>query len=355
MLEELNKVADKITDLLLNDGFPNQIRPDYLKEAVLAYPMGGGKRLRPAITMWFCGLFCQNPERALHTAAALEIFHTWTLVHDDIIDKDSTRRGQPTSHTYLADIIREKHQIPMQEAKHCGASMAILTGDLQQAWSFSLLHKAYKTEITADLLIEIQNQISNSLYPKLLSGEAIDVDFEHRNIEDISYYEIIEMLQLKTGELLKFSAQAGAMIGLNASKIKLASVQLAGDFASNAGLAFQLQDDILGVYADTAELGKPVGNDIRERKVTVLIKKALEMACPSDVEFILTNLGNKNLTSEQLEQFRHIIKGCGALEAVQDLAKEYIGKAREALAQLPDNQYRTLLSELADFLITRKH
>ena len=98
MLKELKAIAGDINSLLQKDDYPESILPDYLKQAVIDYPLNGGKRLRPAITMWFCGLFGQRPDDALYPAAAAEIFHTWTLVHDDIIDNDATRRGKPSAH-----------------------------------------------------------------------------------------------------------------------------------------------------------------------------------------------------------------------------------------------------------------
>jgi len=355
MLKELTKIAEEINSLLQKDDFPETILPEYLKEAVLAYPMSGGKRLRPAIAMWTCGLFNKRPEMALHTAAAIEIFHTWTLVHDDIIDDDSTRRGKPSLHEMLRCVARDKFNTEPASALHFGRSMAILAGDLQQSWVLSLLLKARGTSLNGDIILSILERMVNHLYPRLLSGEAIDVEFEHREIDDISEEEILNMLRWKTGALLQFAAESGAVIGLNAPNYRLESVRTAGNFAMQAGLAFQLQDDILGIYADKEEWGKPVGNDIRVRKVTLIIKKALEMSDEEDHQFLLDCLGNKELNIDALNQVRQIIRRCGALNAIEEMAKECIEKAKESLTLLPDNNYRQLLDELADFLIQREH
>ena len=355
MKSALAKVAEDVDNILRNHEFPESILPQYLKSAVLAYPNRGGKRLRPAITQWFCGLFSQRPEMALYPACAIEIFHTWTLVHDDIIDNDATRRGEDSAHTMLQKIAREKFGTEEMPAEHFGKSFAILAGDLQQAWVFSLLLSANNKSISSDITLSILERLTNRLYPRLLSGEAIDVEFEHRGLDDISEEEILTMLKWKTGELLKFAAETGVIIGLNTPNYRLDSVKIAGEFAMAAGLGFQLQDDILGVYADEEELGKPVGNDIRERKVTLLIKKALELSSEEQKEFLLNCLGNEKLTKDDLSRVRVIIRDCGALKAIEEMAKDCIKEAKEALFQLPENSYRDLLEELADFLILRRY
>ena len=355
MKQALQKVAEDVDCILRNDEFPETILPSYLKEAVLAYPQRGGKRLRPAITQWFCGIFSQRPETALLPACAIEIFHTWTLVHDDIIDNDPKRRGQDSAHELLRKKAIEKFSTPEKDAEHFGSSFAILAGDLQQAWVYSLILKANSNTISSDITISILDRLTNHLYPRLLSGEAIDVEFEHRKIEDISQEEILTMLKWKTGELLKFAAETGAVIGLNSPNYRLDSVKIAGEFAMSAGLGFQLQDDILGIYADEEELGKPVGNDLRERKVTLLIKKALELSSENQKDFLLNCLGNSQLTKDDLNSARDIIRDCGALKAIEEMAKDCIKEAKDSLFQLPENSFRDLLEELADFLIQRRY
>jgi geranylgeranyl diphosphate synthase, type I len=355
MHKDLKLIAEAIDRLLLKDDFPSTILPDYLKSAVLAYPSRGGKRLRPAITMWFCGLFNNKPELALYPAAAIEIFHTWTLVHDDIIDQDATRRGKPSCHESLRAHAESQFGIDKAEAVQFGKSFAILAGDLQQAWAMSLLIKASGQYISSDLTLAILDRMINYLYPRLLSGEAIDVEFEHRDLNNISEEEILQMLKWKTGVLLQFAAETGALIGLNTANYRLDSVKLAGKFALSAGLAFQLQDDILGIFAEQEDLGKPVGNDLRVRKVTLLIKKSLEMSSGADHQFLQKCLGNKNLTTQDLFEARNIIKRCGALGAIEEMAKDCIEKAKDSLTQLPNNNFRTLLDELADFFIQRKY
>ena len=111
MIDQLRKIAESIDQLLAEDEFPFSIRPDYLAEAVRAYPVRGGKRLRPALLIWSCGLLGGDEAKALYPAAAVEVYHNWTLVHDDIIDRDDTRRGMPTAHVQLATELQKRFQL----------------------------------------------------------------------------------------------------------------------------------------------------------------------------------------------------------------------------------------------------
>ena len=142
MLEQLGKVSKSIDALLASDGFPKTIRPEYLRTAALDYPLNGGKRLRPAIVIWCCGLLGGTQEQALYPAAAAEVCHNWTLVHDDIIDQDPTRRNRPACHVALMNEVRGRFGLSEDEAARTGRDFAILTGDVQQGWANDLLLRA---------------------------------------------------------------------------------------------------------------------------------------------------------------------------------------------------------------------
>jgi len=144
---ELAAVASVIDELLENDDYPNIVQPEYLREAVRAYPCQGGKRLRPALLIWSCGLFGGNVEQAYNAAAAVEIYHNWTLVHDDIIDNDKVRRGAPTSHCFLRDEGAGRFGLKRDEAEKFGRDFAILAGDIQQGWAVNMLLKSIQTGV----------------------------------------------------------------------------------------------------------------------------------------------------------------------------------------------------------------
>ena len=130
---EMKAAAEKINHIIRNDSFPETIRPEELRIAVRTYPSMGGKRLRPILLLWTCGLFNGDPETALPAAAAVEIYHNWTLVHDDIIDCDDIRRGNPSTHIQLKNDLRNTYQLQNDElCQKYGRDLAILAGDIQQ-------------------------------------------------------------------------------------------------------------------------------------------------------------------------------------------------------------------------------
>ncbi|MDD7984464.1 polyprenyl synthetase family protein [Lentisphaera marina] len=350
---DLSEIASQIDSYLLDHPFPSTVNPSWLGNEMSSYTKSGGKRLRPALCLWSAALVSDQPELAQSVASAAEIFHTWTLVHDDIIDRDATRRGLPTSHTALANFAREEHGTKGNEADHFGLSMAILTGDLQQAWALRLISEQANKDLTSTTALAVMDRLLSHVYPILLGGEAIDVEFEHREIDSISPEEILKMLEMKTACLLEFSAQAGVVVGLKLDNFDHELVHHAGQFAYNAGLAFQLQDDILGVFADEKELGKPVGSDIAARKVTLLIVETLKMASQDDKSFILDLLGSNSISIEQLSQAAEIIKSSGALEKIQNMMAHYVQQAEIHLAELPNSPAKERLKELAHFMIKR--
>ena len=351
--KDLAQIA-KITDEhIINHPYPSTVSPSWLGDEMLSYTKGGGKRLRPALCLWSAALVDDNYKKALPAAAAAEIFHTWTLVHDDIIDRDATRRGLPTAHTSLAQHARDSHNTEAASADHFGLSMAILTGDLQQAWALRFITEASGKHFPAHTTLALVNRLLSHVYPILLGGEAIDVEFEHRDIDDISPDEILRMLEMKTACLLEFSAQAGIVCALELDSFDHELVNTAGDFAYAAGLAFQLQDDILGIFADETKLGKPVGSDFAARKVTLLLAETIKRANPSQNEFIHSLLGAEKISQAQLKEAQQIIRDCGALEAIQEKAQVYIERAQLNLQKLPNSPAKERLAELAEFMIKR--
>ena len=350
---DLTAIAGQIDSYLLEHPFPSTVSPSWLGSEMSSYTKSGGKRLRPALCLWSAALVSDEPEKAMAVAASAEIFHTWTLVHDDIIDRDATRRGLPTSHAALADFARKEHGSEGASADHFGLSMAILTGDLQQAWALRLVSEQAGKDLKPGTALAVMDRLLSHVYPILLGGEAIDVEFEHREIDSITTSEILKMLEMKTACLLEFSAQAGIVAGLDLDSFDHELVEHAGKFAYNAGLAFQLQDDILGIFADEDKLGKPVGSDIAARKVTLLIVETLNTATGADKDFILRLLGSENVSKAELEQAAEIIKRCGALQKIQSMMDVYVKEAEVHLQALPESPAKERLKELAHFMIKR--
>ena len=354
MLEQLGKVSKSIDALLASDGFPKTIRPEYLRTAALDYPLNGGKRLRPAIVIWCCGLLGGTQEQALYPAAAAEVCHNWTLVHDDIIDQDPTRRNRPACHVALMNEVRGRFGLSEDEAARTGRGFAILTGDVQQGWANDLLLRATDHGVAPKVVVGLMRRFQELANRDLISGEALDVEFSLRPVESIELDEVREMLMGKTGALLRFCAEAGAMIALETDDPETPEVKKLGEFALAAGNAFQLRDDYLGIFGEFKTLGKPIGGDLREGKATLLLLSALRMADPAARTQLLRMLGRREYTQHDLDIVRGIMVDSGAAGSLNSEAEDLSDKARRILNEFPKNKFRTYLLGLVDYLITRE-
>lgn len=355
-LNELDIRCQKIRDFILDERFITRFNPDDIRWAVTAYVKYGGKRLRPAILLFSCGAVGGDEETAIPAAAAVEIFHTWTLVHDDIIDRDPIRRGQATVHQYYLDHALSgdnRIALTLEEARHYGISIGILTGDIQHGWGISMmaeLSTRYGVDpmVTLDLIYELDTKVLNSL----VEGEVLDIQYSHREIESLTPELIEDMLWKKTGTLYEFCGRAGAMIG--SGKRDDPRVEAIARFAALCGTAFQLQDDILGVIGEEKTLGKPVGSDLREGKRTLVIYHAYLNAGESDRRRIMKVLGNTGATDDEISATINLLRDLNGINSVAQRAKKLIEQAQPLLDEIPDSPYRRLLRQWADFLINRE-
>ena len=348
MLNDLQTIARSIDTLLKQDPFPGTVKPEYLREAVRDYPVRGGKRLRPAIVIWCCELLGGDREQALYPAAAAEVFHNWTLVHDDIIDQDNTRRGKPTCHITLQENLGRRFQLSETEAARSGRDYAILAGDLQQGWATDLILRSAACGVSAEKILQILQKLEKYANNELISGEALDVEFSLRPIESVTEDEVREMIYLKTGALLRFCAEAGAVLGGGSDD----AVAKLGKFASAAGMAFQLRDDYLGIFGDFSVFGKTIGGDLREKKVTLLLSKTFAQASPADRATLLSMLGKAEYTPDELRTIQEIMQETGL--AVQQEAHALADESKQLLLTFPDSPARSRLLALVDYLIDRK-
>ena len=344
----LKILAGKIDEVIAASQFPSQITPAYLGEAMRSYPANGGKRLRPVIMLWSAAAAGGNTEKLLPAAAALEIFHNWTLVHDDIIDNDDVRRGKPTAHIQLANAVKSTPQ----RQKKFGSDMAILAGDLMQGWAFELIDQA---DTAAEVKLKLASELRKFGYIKLVSGEAVDVAMSYQPTEDITESDLFAMQSGKTGALLHYAARAGWMMGKGfAAAWDEPDAQAAGEFGEYLALAFQMRDDYLGIFGRVEEFGKPIGSDLAEGKATVLLLHALKNLSGADKAHLLDYLYRENYTAEDLTEVRQIFETIGSVKYLNDKIAAMTRKAQECLAQLPDTPEKQYLSDLADYLINRE-
>ena len=354
MINHLRQIAADIDRLLADDEFPATVRPDYLRDAVRDYPVRGGKRLRPAMLIWSCGLLGGSESAALYPAAAVEVFHNWTLVHDDIIDQDDTRRGAPTSHVKLAAELGGKFSLGAGDAERTGRDFAILAGDLQQGWANDLLLRSAEHGVPPEVTVALGRRFQKLANSDLISGEALDVEFSLRELTGLKSQEVRTMLGLKTGALLQFCTEAGAMIALDTVDAEHPDVRKLSEFALAAGIAFQLRDDYLGIFGVYDSLGKALGNDLREGKATVMLLDTLRLASAADREKLLGYIGRETYSDADLDDVRRIMRDSGAAASNEAEAARLAEQARNILRSFPDNPYRQHMLDLVNFLIDRE-
>jgi geranylgeranyl diphosphate synthase type I len=321
--EKVNGFIEKVVD--------SESEPQRLYRAARHIIDAGGKRLRPFLVLKSCKMVGGNEEDAIPTAAALEILHTFTLLHDDIMDKDEKRRGVPSVHT--------KWGIPI----------AIVAGDLLFAKVYEAITKYTDTKhVKPKRILQVVKEISEATIV-LCEGQTRDMIFESK--ETVSEADYFRMIEGKTAALFEASARCGGLLG-GATK---SQVRRLGEFGRYAGIAFQVIDDVLALTADEKVLKKPVGNDIREGKRTLMVVRALEKASKSQRKQILGTLGNKDASPEQIRETIELIGSLGAIDYAKKLADKYIKKAKKALAKFPASEDREDLISLADLIFGRQN
>lgn len=229
----------------------------------------GGKRIRPLLVLMGCDLFDGQIEKALPAALAIEVFHNFTLLHDDLMDLAPLRRNQPTVY------------------KKWNNNIAILAGDAMFVKSYELIARCH-----TDKLAEILNVFSATALG-VCEGQQYDMNYESTTA--VSIEEYIKMIELKTAVLLAGGLKIGAIIGESGEK----NANNIYEFGRNIGIAFQLQDDLLDVYGDPGKFGKQIGGDIISNKKTFLLLKALELANTEQREMLLAPVNKDNLTGEE--------------------------------------------------------
>ena len=355
--ELLDAVARRkrlVQDYLLQQRFTRRFRPDHIREAVYSYIKSGGKSLRPAVTLLACGALGGDEERALPVAAAIEVYHTWTLVHDDIIDRDRIRRGVETVHVAFARRARAEFGWKGDDAEHYGRTIAVLTGDVQQAWAWSLLFDAHlERGVSAEVVLRLAQELASTVTPLLVEGETLDVQYAGRGLQ-LSEEHVVNMLWKKTGALYEFAGRAGAAIALNDADRDIPVVSALAEFCSLCGTAFQIQDDILGIVGDERQLGKPVGSDIREGKSTLLILKALEVADEAQRARLVGILGDEDASETAMEDVIRLLRDLQVVDYAQGIARATIDRALGHLQTLPESDARRLLESWARYMIQRE-
>jgi len=353
-LAELRRREESVRGYLAEPRFRSWFSPESLQQAVYAYVERGGKCLRPTLLLFSCGAVGGDEQKALPAAAGIEVFHTWTLVHDDLIDHDDRRRGGPSVHALGRRIAEDQFRFTPDQAAEYGNDLAILAGDVQQGWAVSLLTELLGRGVPAEVVVSLIKFLESSVVNAVIGGELLDVELSFTPIERVGRGVVLHMMALKTASLLEYAAMAGAIIGLNTSDSSHPTATALAQFAGQCGMAFQLQDDALGLVGDERLLGKPVGSDIREGKRTVIVCRAFETAGDSQRILLKRVLGNRDASDRDIEDAIQVLIEVGAVDYARQLAGQHIDQAMERLEAVPSSGYKELLRAWADFMVRRR-
>jgi len=347
---EVNKALEEFLDTKINRAkklYPLHIQYyTNLKE----YLMRGGKRFRPISIVIACRAAGGKVDsKSLYKAScSIEILHNASLLHDDLIDHDDTRRGGPTFHALYRDLYKSDVSQDSEKASHFGMTAAILGGD-------SLINMGGMAIIEAHLEPDIGIHCLDYYhkgFEEIIEGVFLEMNMV--NNENTTSEMYMEMIRLKTAALLEKSLlMGGAMARATESQMKALS-----EYGIKVGQAFQMQDDILGSFGDEMVTGKAADGDIKEGKKTMLLLEALRLCTPAQKEILEKYLGNDKLTPSEVEKVRDVFRDSGALDSVHKLMAESLSAGQNALdeAEPPlDEKYKQFMLDLSNFLVKRDY
>lgn len=313
----------------------------YVKELTLA----GGKRIRPALMYYgYVGAGGNEKAKMIKTSASIELVHMFLLIHDDVIDRDIERHGK--------DSINRKYEklgmkfFPDKNPKHFGNSMAIIIGDMVAALGNQIIfNSGFNEKLIMKALSGLQSIISYTVI-----GQVKDLHIEYKN--KASEKDVLDMYEYKTA---KYTIEGPLHLGAILGGCKQDILKGISAYSIPVGIAFQIQDDILGIFGDEKKIGKEVGSDIEEGKVTILVMKAREKANREQKKMLNELLGKENLTLRETESFRKVIRETGSLEYAQKLSLNYIEKGKRALDKIEmKKETKDFLLGMADYMIQRE-
>ncbi len=294
--------------------------PEGLYKACRHLIRAGGKRLRPVLSLISAEALGKDWRNILPAAIAIETIHNFTLIHDDIMDRDEMRRGVPTVH------------------KLFGEATAILAGDTLFAEAFKILTKC---NVKPENLVKAVDMLADVCI-KICEGQFLDMSFESRDF--VSEEEYIDMVEKKTAVLIACSCSMPAVLFGEKEEI----VEALWNFGLLSGIGFQIHDDVLDLIGGE-RIGKDWGSDLVEGKKTLVVIKAMEMGVEIEI------FGKGKATKEEIAKAVQKLKDCGAIDYASKKAKEFVERGKEHLKILPDSEAKRLLIAIADYLVTREY
>jgi len=312
-MDEMNEIIEVVNKAIENYLYEKE--PEILYEAVRHLPMAGGKRLRPVIAYLSCEAVGGDGLKAIPFAVALELIHTFTLIHDDIMDKDEMRRGMEAVH------------------KKFGENIAILAGDTLFAKAFEIISSMKDAEIVKKL-----TKNAALMSKEICEGQAMDITFER--MEYVEEREWLNMIEKKTARMFENASMGGAIVG-NGNEKEIKALQ---NYGLNLGMAFQIWDDCIDIIGKNT--GKPVGSDIREGKKTLMYLHAYKN---TDKKW-LEEYGKE----ANVEKIIKIFEDAGSIKYAKNVAYNYSKKAKRELNSIKESRAKSLLFKLADLAVKRE-
>lgn len=304
-----------------------------------------GKRIRGAlVTLGYEVAGGRNKRAILDASIFIELFHTGVLVHDDLMDQDKLRRGQPTIHLQFAEYGNRIKAKPSSE--HFARSMAISSGDFAFYLSWE---KLLTSKFPQKLLFKAANIYTNTAL-RLVHGQVLDIS--NTSIQLAKQKDILKMIQLKTAE---YTGVLPLIIGATLADLKdNKKLQAIKNYGLALGWAFQIQDDILGMFTDKKITGKPIGSDLREGKITLLMLHLAKYGNKQQKAFQKKTLGNPRINKVEILKMQQILIEAGSFNYVKKLGEQYVKNGKRAIKTLTNNQVHSeLLSSLLIYILER--
>ncbi len=313
------------------------------------YVLRSGKRLRPAL-LFYAYRACGGAERdaVIPAALAVELLHTYLLIHDDIMDRAPTRRGEPTAHLVFRAEHRERGW--RGDPGHHGESSAILLGDLAHCYAEELFSAALirQPPLPAEQATRLRSCFA-TMCQEVITGQYLEFTAVHRH--DLTAEDLLQVLRMKSG---RYSVERPIQLGALFAGAPDAVLEPLSEFGLLVGEAFQLHDDLLGMFGDRAAVGKPVGGDLVEGKYTLLVHQALSSAGTDDARQLRSALGNADLEPAEIERATDIIRRSGAADRVVAMVESRHAEAARILGELPlEENGKRFLAGLVDYLRER--
>jgi len=324
----------------------------------------GGKRLRPIMCIMAYRGYSPYNNKILRASIAFELLHSSSLILDDAMDEDIIRHGEKTFNAIYADKFLKSAKfdltpysdggnwikkdglsklLVMQRAiSRYSYALSVLSSNIM----YALSEKAIKNSGFDYNLVSRAMDMHREMYTKLNEGQLLDILMEQKGGNEDQYFEMIDN---KTGILFKYPLKIGLLF---TDKVDIDSLDI---YSKNLSRAFQVQDDILGIFGEEDKTGKPVDSDIKEGKNTLLVIKTYELADQNQLKKVKSIIGNKYSSSEDIEEVKDIMRDCGSLDYCYEKENQFVDTAKESIDPRMDENSKNFLTELCDFIIKRKY